>query len=50
VGVEEVTRAIVGAMSDKEYLTQRSESGTMPWLNQVFEELGIHHKEHVVPP
>jgi hypothetical protein len=29
-GVEEVTWAIVGAMSDKEYLTRRSESGTMP--------------------
>jgi hypothetical protein len=37
-------------MSDKEYLTRRSESGTMPWLNQVFEELGIHHEKHVVPP
>jgi hypothetical protein len=49
-GVEEVTWAIVGAMSDKEYLTRRSESGTMPRLNHVFEELGIHHKEHVVPP
>jgi tRNA C32,U32 (ribose-2'-O)-methylase TrmJ len=49
-GVEEVTRAIVGAMSDKEYLTRRSESGTMPRLNRVFEELGIHHEEHVVPP
>ena len=21
----------------------------MPWLNHVFEELGIHHKEHKVP-
>jgi hypothetical protein len=42
-GVEEVMQAIVGAMSDKEYLTQRSKSGTMPWLNWVFEELGIHH-------
>jgi hypothetical protein len=50
VGVEEVTRAIVGAMSDKEYLTRSSKSGTMPWLNRVFEELGIHHEEHVVPP
>jgi hypothetical protein len=49
-GVEEVAQAIVGAMSDKEYLTRRSESGTMPWLNQVFEELGIHHEKHVVPP
>jgi tRNA C32,U32 (ribose-2'-O)-methylase TrmJ len=48
-GVEEVTRAIVGAMSDKEYLARRSESGTMPRLNRVFEELGIHHGEHVVP-
>jgi hypothetical protein len=50
VGVEEVTRAIVGAMSDKEYLTWRSESGTMPRLNRVFKEMGIHHEEHVVPP
>jgi hypothetical protein len=36
-------------MSDKEYLAQRSELGSMPRLNQVFEELGIHHEEHVVP-
>jgi hypothetical protein len=50
VGVEEVERAIVGAMSDKKYLIQRSESGTTPQLNRVFEELGIHHEEHVVPP
>ena len=21
----------------------------MPWLNRVFEELGIHHEEHKVP-
>jgi hypothetical protein len=49
-GVEEVTWAIIGAMSDKEYLTRRSESGTMLRLNRVFEELGIHHEEHVVPP
>jgi hypothetical protein len=49
VGVEEVTWAIVGAMSDKEFLAQRFESGTMLSLNRVFEELGIHHEEHVVP-
>ena len=23
--------------------------GTLPWLNRVFEELGIHHMEHKVP-
>jgi hypothetical protein len=48
-GVEEVAQAIVGAMSDKEYLAWRSELGTIPRLNRVFEELGIHHEEHVVP-
>jgi hypothetical protein len=48
-GVEEVTHAIVGSMSDKVYLARRSESGTMSRLNRVFEELGIHHEEHVVP-
>jgi hypothetical protein len=50
VGVEEVACAIIGAMSDKEYVAWRSESGTMSRLNRVFEELGIHHEEHVVPP
>jgi hypothetical protein len=49
-GVEEVTWAIVSAMGDKEYLTRRSKSGIMLRLNLVFEELGIHHEEHVVPP
>jgi hypothetical protein len=37
-------------MSDKEYLAQRSASGTMPQLNRVLEEFGIHHEEYVVPP
>jgi len=36
-------------MSDKEYLACKAITGTMPCLNRVFEELGIHHEEHDVP-
>lgn len=42
-------RDIVGDISDKEYLARRKEAGNMPRLNQVFEEMGIHHSEHTVP-
>jgi hypothetical protein len=37
-------------MSDKEYLARKSATSTMPWLNRVPKELGIHHEEYVVPP
>lgn len=36
-------------MSNKEYLARRAIAGTMPHLNRVFKELGIHHEEHKVP-
>jgi hypothetical protein len=47
--VEQEEREIVGDISNKEFLARRAITGTIPWLNQVFEELGIHHKEHKVP-
>jgi tRNA C32,U32 (ribose-2'-O)-methylase TrmJ len=47
--VEEATRGIAGAMSEKEYLARKSNAGTMPRLNRVFEELGVHHEEYVIP-
>ena len=37
---------ILGEMSDREYLAHRAITGTMPWLNRVFEEFMIHHEEH----
>jgi hypothetical protein len=48
--IEEAACQIIGKMSDKEYLARRSISGTMPHLNRVLEEFGIHHEEYVVPP
>ena len=47
--MEEGAREIIGDISDREFLTQQDVGGTMPCLNQVFEELGIHHEEHKVP-
>jgi ribosomal protein L12E/L44/L45/RPP1/RPP2 len=40
--VEDGAREIVGKITDKEF--------TMPQLNRVLEELGIHHEEHSIPP
>jgi hypothetical protein len=48
--IKKFSHQIVGKMSDKEYLAWRSASGTMPRLNRVLEEFGIHHDEYVVPP
>jgi hypothetical protein len=48
--IEEATHVIAGKISDKEYLAQKSSVGMMSRLNQVFEELWIHHEEYVVPP
>lgn len=48
--VEEGVRDILSEMSDKEYLARRDIGGMMPHLNGVFEELGMHHEEHTVPP
>ena len=39
--VEEATVGLVGKISEHEYMSRRAVAGTMPWLNQVFEELGI---------
>jgi hypothetical protein len=47
--VEEGARLIVRKISHREYLAQKVVGGTMPWLNRVLEELGIHHEEHEVP-
>ena len=41
---------IIGDIFDREFLTRWAIGGMMPRLNQVFEELGIHHEEHKVPP
>ena len=42
-------REILGEMSNKEYLARRAIADTMPRLNRVFEEFGMHHEEHDVP-
>jgi hypothetical protein len=47
--VKERTHDILCEMSNKEYLAQRAIGGTMPCLNHVFEELGMHHREQTVP-
>lgn len=47
--MEQEAREIINEMSDKEYLARRVIAGTMPRLNHVFEELGIHHENHKVP-
>ena len=47
--VEQEAREIVGDITDKEFLARRAIAGTMPRLNHVLEELGIHHTEHKVP-
>jgi hypothetical protein len=46
--VEAGAHQILSEMSDKEYLAHRAITGTMPHLNRVFEEFGIHHEEHDV--
>jgi hypothetical protein len=47
--VEDGAREIVVKITDKEYLERKAVRGTMPRLNRVLEELGIHHEEHKVP-
>ena len=47
--MEQEAWGIVGDIFDKEFLTLRAIVGTMPRLNRVFEELGIHHEEQKVP-
>lgn len=47
--IEEGAHDILGEMSDKEYLAWRAIRGMMPRLKNVFEELRMHHEEHMVP-
>ena len=48
--MEEGAREIVGDISEREFLVRWVIGGTITRLNWVFEELGIHHEEHKVPP
>ena len=47
--VEEAAVGLVGRIFEREYTSRRAVAGTMPWLNQVFEELGIIYREREVP-
>lgn len=49
VEVEHDTRAIVGEISNRKFLAQRSAAGMLPHLNCVFEEMGLEHRERQVP-
>jgi hypothetical protein len=48
--VEVSVRRIVGKISEKEYLQQKSTLGNMSRFNRVFEELGIEYDDYVIPP
>ena len=39
--VEEAAVGLVGKISEHEYTSRMAVAGTMPWLNRVFEEVGI---------
>ena len=47
--VEEATVRLVGKIFEREYTSRRAMAGTMPLLNQVFEEVGIVYREREVP-
>ena len=47
--VEEAAVGLVGKISEHEYTSRRAMVGTMPWLNRVFEEVGIIYREREVP-
>jgi hypothetical protein len=47
--VEEATVGLVSKIFEREYTSQRAVAGTMPWLNRIFEELGIVYREREVP-
>ncbi|XP_066342308.1 uncharacterized protein [Miscanthus floridulus] len=47
--VEEAAIGLVGKISEREYMSRRAVAGIMPWLNRVFEELGIVYREREVP-
>lgn len=48
--IELMACEIIGDISLREYTARRAEASNMPRLNRVFEELGVHHAEHNVPP
>lgn len=47
--VERSTSKILGEIFKKEYLSRRAIGGTMPQLNQVFEEMKVKYKDRRVP-
>ena len=47
--VEEAAIGLVGKISEREYTSRMAVAGTMPWLNRVFEEVGIVYREREVP-
>lgn len=47
--VEDTAKLILGEITDREYLARRTSVGSMPRLNRVFEEMGIHYYEREVP-
>ena len=47
--VEEAAIGLVGKIFEREYTSQRAVADTMPWLNRVFEEVGIVYRECEVP-
>jgi len=47
--VEQSTSKILGEISEREYLSRRAIGGTMPQLNQVFEEMKVKYGDHRVP-
>ena len=40
---------ILGEISKREYLSHRAIGGTMPQLNQVFEEMKVKYEDRKVP-
>jgi hypothetical protein len=47
--VEESASKILGEVSEREYLSCRAISGTMPLLNRVFEEMKVKYGDHKIP-
>lgn len=48
--IEAEAGEILGDISEREYLARAAVGGTMPHLNQVFEELGVKYGNREVPP
>lgn len=47
--VEQYASMILGEVSEKEYLSRRVIGGSMPWLNQVFEEMEVTYGDRKIP-